>query len=247
MVGRIAGGLHHGRPETDHAAGAAAVVPPAAGVAPVLWRGPASQASGLAARWETSPEGNGGTMATNKRTSKGEVLAAIEQERAAWADLLAVVGEDRMLEPGPVEGWTFKDFVAHLATWDSHALGQLEAAARGAEEPAPPWPAELDEDRHTDAINAWIFEHSSDRLLGDVLQDSRETYARLSAIVDLLPEDALDEVGCFPRAETTSLGTAITDGSFFDHWREEHEPLVRRWLEQRGPRPSAGPEARVEL
>ena len=179
--------------------------------------------------------------------SKGEALAAIEAERAAWEDLLGEVGEDRMLEPGPVDGWSFKDLVAHLVGWDRKSLARLEAVARDQPPPAPPWPAELDEDRDTDAVNAWIQEHYRDRLLGEVLQDSRETYARLGAVVAMLPEGALDEVGRFPRAETASLGAALTDGTFFGHLHEEHEPAIREWLAARGPREAGGPASRVEL
>ena len=179
--------------------------------------------------------------------SKGEALAAITAEQAAWDALLAEVGEDRMLEPGPVANWTFKDLVAHLVGWDTKSLARLEAIAHGQPRPAPPWPADLDEERDVEAINAWFRAQSQDRLLGAVLQDSREAYARLAAIVELLPEETLNVVGRFPRAEETSLGQALVDGSFFSHFHEEHEPAIRAWLATRGPRDAGDPSSQIAL
>jgi hypothetical protein len=38
-------------------------------------------------------------------------------DRQVWGDLVAEVGRERMLEPGPMGEWTFKDMAAHLAAW----------------------------------------------------------------------------------------------------------------------------------
>jgi hypothetical protein len=157
----------------------------------------------------------------------GEVLAAIERERAAWEALLAEVGEARMLEPGPMGEWSFKDLAAHLTGWRARSLQRLEAAANGQPEPAPLWPAALQTD---DEINAWIHELNQERLLGEVIAESRESYARLAEIVQKLPEEALSDPNYFPWTEGSALGEAIVNGTFFGHLHEEHEPDLRRWL-----------------
>ncbi len=166
-------------------------------------------------------------MSTTAVPTKGEVLEAIERERATWETLLAEVGEARMLEPGPMGEWSFKDLVAHLTGWRARSLRRLEAAANGQPEPAPVWPADLSTD---DEINAWIHEVNRDRLLGEVIGESRESYARLAEIVQMLPDEALTDPGYFPWLEGAALGPAITNGEFFSHYYEEHEPTVRRWL-----------------
>lgn len=170
-------------------------------------------------------------MATTN-PSKGEILSAVERERAGWETLLADVGERRMTEPGAVGDWTFKDLVAHLNGWRSRKLARLEAAAWDRPEPAAPWSADLNEDadEDTDAINVWIYEQNRDRLLGDVIQESREQYARLAEIVQMLPDAALTDPNRFAWAEGQAIGPAIIDGSFFGHWHDEHEPDVRAWL-----------------
>jgi hypothetical protein len=166
-------------------------------------------------------------MSTATAVSKGDVLAAIEREREAWEALLADVGEDRMIEPGPMGEWTFKDLIAHLNGWRARSLQRLEAAATGRPEPAPSWPADLKTD---DEINTWIQEANAGWLLGEVIEESRESLARLTEIVRMLPDDALNDPARFPWLEGDALGPVIVNGAFFDHLHDEHEPDVRRWL-----------------
>jgi hypothetical protein len=160
-------------------------------------------------------------------TTRGEALAAIEREREAWEALLAEVGEDRMLEPGPMGEWSFKDLIAHLNGWRSRTLQRLEAAAHGQPEPAPPWPAQLQTD---DEINDWINETNREKLLGEVIEESRESFARLAEVMQRLPDDALSDPHRFPWLEGEALGPVIARGEFAAHLHEEHEPDIRRWL-----------------
>jgi hypothetical protein len=173
----------------------------------------------------------------------GEALAAIERERAAWEDLLAEVGDARMLEPGAMGDQVLEDLVAHLVAWDDRDLDRMEAVVHGQPEPAPAWPADLEDD---DAINAWIHEQNADRLLGEVIDDSRRVYARLGEVVQALGDDGLNDPTRFPWMDGRSLGQAIAgpEASWFGHLHEDHEPSLRAWLATPRP-PSAGPS--VEL
>jgi hypothetical protein len=163
--------------------------------------------------------------------TKGQVLAAIERERADWETLLAEVGEARMLEPGAMGEWTFKDLVAHLTGWRARSLRRLEAVAKGQPEPPPPWPADsTSDDDEVDEINDWLHEVNRDRLLGEVIGESRESYARLAEIIQLLPDEVLSDPDRFPGLEGQALGPAIVNGDYFGHLHEEHEPAIRRWL-----------------
>ena len=168
-----------------------------------------------------------------ERVTTGEALAAIERERAAWENLLGEVGESRMLEPGPMGEWTFKDLTAHLNGWRERSLAKIEAAAHGQPEPATPWPAELgtgEDDEEVERINAWIYEQNKDRLLTEILQESREGYARLAAIVSMVPEEDLNDPARFPSLGGGALGPSLVSGATFGHFHEEHEAAVRSWL-----------------
>ena len=168
-------------------------------------------------------------MTESTMPTKGEVIAAINREREAWETLLVEVGEARMLEPGAMGEWTFKDLVAHITGWRAHSLRRLEAVANGQPEPDPVWPANRVTD---DEINDWIHEVNKDRLLGEVIGESRESYARLTEIVQMLPEDALTDPDRFPWLEGTPLGLVLVSGEFFSHLHQEHEPEIRRWLQE---------------
>ena len=168
-------------------------------------------------------------MTESTMPTKGEMIAAINREREAWETLLVEVGEARMLEPGAMGEWTFKDLVAHITGWRARSLRRLEAVANGQPEPDPVWPANRVTD---DEINDWIHEVNKDRLLGEVIGESRESYARLTEIVQMLPEDALTDPDRFPWLEGTPLGLVLVSGEFFSHLHQEHEPEIRRWLQE---------------
>jgi hypothetical protein len=169
-------------------------------------------------------------MTVETEPTKGQVQEAVKREQDNWETLLAEVGEARMLESGAMGDWTFKDLVAHITGWRARSLQRLEAAAQGQPEPAPPWPPRLATD---DEINDWIREQNRERLLGEVVGESRESYARLAEIIQMLPDEALTDPAYFPWLEGEALGPAITSGSFFGHLHDEHEPELRQWL-QRG-------------
>ena len=169
-------------------------------------------------------------MVAPERTT-ADVLDAIATERVLWNDLVAAVGPDRMLEPGPMGEWSFKDLAAHLTGWRLRTIERLEAAGRGEPDPAPPWPATLQED---DEINDWIQAQAADQSLHDVLAEADRSYLRLSAAVEALPATALWDSAYFPWADGTAIGQAIIDRSFFGHLHDEHEPDVRTWLARAG-------------
>jgi len=168
-------------------------------------------------------------MTENTAPSKGEILAAIDRDREAWETVLVEVGEAHMLEPGAMGDWTFKDLVAHITAWRARTLQRLEAAAQTKPEPEPAWPADLQSD---DEINDWIHEQNQDRLLGEIVAESRESYARMAEIVQMLPDEALSDPDRFPWLEGDALGASIVNGGLLAHFREEHESALRRWLAQ---------------
>ena len=148
----------------------------------------------------------------------------IRADREFWRALVAEVGRDRMLEPGPMGEWTFKDLAAHLAAWRNRRIADIEALGRGEPRPPPPWPDEDD----TDAINAAIHERDRDRSLDDVLDDYDGTFERLARAVEALPEAVAHD----PNALFDD-GEPIVDIDFTEHLHEEHVPGIRAWLDRR--------------
>jgi len=156
--------------------------------------------------------------------TRAEQLAAIRTDRQFWRELAAEVGRGRYAEPGPMGDWTFGDMAGHLVGWRNRTIARLEAAARGESEPAPPWPAELDDD---DTINDWIHDQHAGRSPGQLVAEYDTSFERLATALDALSDEQLAEASAFSWA-----GDALLDVDFTGHLHEEHVPSVRAWLDQ---------------
>jgi len=169
---------------------------------------------------------------------RAEQIAAIRADQQFWRDLAAEVGPNRYAEPGPMGEWSFGDMAGHLLGWSNRTIGRLEAFVQDKPDPAPPWPAELEDD---DAVNAWIHDEGAGRTPGQQVADYDASYDRLVAIIEALPDAKLTDPTAIPWTTdpTSGVDTALVDVDFTGHLHDEHVPSVRAWLEasQAGPRP----------
>jgi hypothetical protein len=168
---------------------------------------------------------------TDARGTRAQLLEAVEQGRSDLAALLAEAGPQRMQEPGVMGDWTLHDVVAHLTGWRMRTVARLEAAARGGE-PVMPWPAELgndDGDGGYEPINQWLYQHNRARPTSEVLRESDESFSKLAAAIEALPDAVLETPGRFDWLGGEALGPALI-GGMNEHLREEHEPGIRAWL-----------------
>jgi hypothetical protein len=161
---------------------------------------------------------------------KSELLHWLQEEYQQWEAFLDKIGSARMDQPGVNGHWSIKDIVAHLTGWQPKLIAGIQAAQRGEPEPAPPWPADLQTE---DEINAWIYETNRGRSVREVLDESRQVFQQLLAVVEGLPDDV--------RIETVHQGERkyylvwldnqrVQPGEFFDHFHDDHEPDMRAWL-----------------
>lgn len=160
---------------------------------------------------------------------KSELLQWLEQQEQQWQTLLAEIGPERMEQPGVNGNWSMKDIVAHLTGWNQRLIDRLQAAQRGEAEPPPAWPVNLQSD---DEINAWIYDHYQRRSLREVLDEAQQSYQRLNAVVEALPDDVRVEI-VEPAFHLVWVGDQryVTD-EFYHHFQDDHEADVRAWLAQ---------------
>lgn len=164
--------------------------------------------------------------------NKSALLDWLQEEHQQWQALLEQVGPTRMEQPGVNGDWTMKDLVAHLSGWNRRLVDRLQAAAKGRPEPPPPWPGQLQTD---DEINAWIYESYRGRSLREVVEETNQAFQKIFAEVQGLPEDVqIEQVHQKDRVyHLIWLGQGrFQPGEFFDHFHDDHEPDVRRWLAQ---------------
>ena len=160
---------------------------------------------------------------------KSELLNWLQEEYRQWEAFLDQIGEARMDQGGVNGDWSMKDIVAHLTGCQPRLITRLQAAQRGEPDPPPPWPAHLQTD---DEINAWIYEANRGRSVREVLDETQHVHQQLLAAVEALPDDVRIEV-VEPAFHLVWIDEQhFLVGEFFDHFRDDHEPDVRAWLDQ---------------
>jgi uncharacterized protein (TIGR03083 family) len=156
--------------------------------------------------------------------TQAEQIESIRADQEFWRRLAAEVGPARYAEPGPMGEWSFADLAGHLAGWRNRSIARLGALARSEPEPAPPWPADLQED---DEINAWIRDQDAGRSPDQLVADYAESYDRLIEALQALPEEKQAVV-------VPWIGEPLVDVDFTGHLHDEHVPAVRAWLDGAG-------------
>jgi hypothetical protein len=162
---------------------------------------------------------------------KSELLDWLQQEYQQWEAFLDQIGPARMDQPGVNGDWSMKDIVAHLNGWNRWLVSRLHAAGRREAQPPPPWPAHLQTE---DEINAWIYAANRERPVRAVLDETRQVYQQLLAVIEGLADDVRTE-----RIEPAFYLVWVDDqrflaGEFFNHFHDDHEPDVRAWLAREG-------------
>lgn len=160
---------------------------------------------------------------------KSELLDKLQEENLQWEALLDQIGLAHMESPGVNGAWSMKDLIIHLTGWNRWLVVRLQAANKGEPPPLPPWPADLEKD---DEINIWLYETNRHRTLADVLDESRQVFQQLLAVIASLPDDVRIEV-IEPRYYLVWVGgDRFEAGEFFDHFFDDHQPDVRAWMDR---------------
>jgi uncharacterized protein (TIGR03083 family) len=154
-----------------------------------------------------------------------ELLDRITDGWAILNQRIAPLSTAQLTAPGPDGGWSVKDHLAHLATWEDMLVALLSGvpihAAFGLTR------AQYDALDSTDALNAIIVEQHKDRSLDEVLRRFKETHAQLVALISALPaEDLAKPISYFQPDdpdERPVLGKII--GDTYEHYAE-HLPWI---------------------
>jgi uncharacterized damage-inducible protein DinB len=139
---------------------------------------------------------------------------------ASWNDLL-----ERVMKLGPgglmlaaPDGWTVKDHLAHVATWEHSLIGLIEGRDRlpamGVHEP-------LGED--TDAINAAIQKLHAGETPEQALKYFRDSHASLMAVLEKLSEADLQKpYSHFQPADPDERRPVVNwvAGNTYEHYAE---------------------------
>lgn len=156
----------------------------------------------------------------NEFLSKPELLRRIREERRALEKILARLTHPQMLLPGVDGEWSVKDVLAHLSAWERRMLTWTASLLRGHSPDAP-------EPQDVERINAEIQAEVRDKSLAEVLEEFRESYRAVLALVEGLTEAQLQTEyrDAWPRGPLW-LGVAANTS---DHY-QQHRQDIEQWL-----------------
>ncbi len=157
-------------------------------------------------------------------TTVAELQERVHTARDALERAIAGLGEQAMIVPGP-EGWSIKDHLAHIVTWEQLSLlahfrkqSFAEAAGLSSDEAAAL------AQQGTDAMNAFFFERNRNRSLDEVLAAFHSSYNEVQTIIAGLDDAALAAPSNPYAPEAGSLVSLILSDTH-DHY-QGHTPLI---------------------
>lgn len=150
----------------------------------------------------------------NRRQILQRLGTAWDAFQASYAGLT----DEELLAPGVTGGWSVRDIVAHVTTWEEEALKFLPLILEGGQPP-----------RYSvtyggiDAFNARMTETKRTYPLSEVRRQQDDVHRRLVALVESAPEDQLVRETRFRRR--LRLDT-------YGHYAG-HAAAIRKWRERR--------------
>jgi hypothetical protein len=165
--------------------------------------------------------------ADSPRLDKAALLERIRQARSTLEQSVGRLSGERLVAPGP-GGWSVKDHLAHLVTWEQSLVALLERRPRYIA-------MGLDEATYlaneADGLNAIFYQRSKDRPLPEVLDDFHQSHRHLLEVIDGLSEDDLYQTYSHyqPDEPGEDSGEPILNwiaGNTYEHYAEH-----QGWIE----------------
>jgi uncharacterized protein (TIGR03083 family) len=152
--------------------------------------------------------------------TKADLLQNIRRERAALDDLIAQVGEARVIEPLLDDGWSVKDVLMHICTWEKIAVGLVRSNQ-------PVDESSAEGTGVTDAINQKAYEDNRQRSYADIASEAARSHEALVALVEELSDEQL---GGMPGGgdQGPTIGQILSGNS--DQHYHEHIGWIREQL-----------------
>jgi hypothetical protein len=159
---------------------------------------------------------------------KAKLMAHIGRERAALEQTITGLSETELIRPGP-EGWSIKDHLAHLVTWEQilivhHLQGHSFGEAAQMDEATAAATADMTAEG---GLNDYFYERDKNLPLSKVLADFDASYQRVLATLDAMSYDELMRPRPAAEADDPAM-QAVVDNTY-GHYRE-HRQIIESLL-----------------
>jgi hypothetical protein len=163
-------------------------------------------------------------MMSGLQVTTSELVSRMQNGWDDFQAYLKTLTPEQMTGPRDAAGWTVKDHVIHLATWEDGVYALLEKQPRHEQ-------MGLDQalwDSHEiDAINADIQQRNKDKSLDDVLKTFESVHQRLVEKIQSLSNKDLLRPYRYYQADSTVekpvFGWIV--GNTYEHYAE-HKPWI---------------------
>ena len=162
-------------------------------------------------------------------SSRDSLLREVE---SGWNELqtyLASLTVEQLTGPTDAEGWTAKDHIVHLATWEEGALALLEGKLKREAMDIPPevWT------QGDDPINAVIQQRYQDMPLEEVMASFRQTHDRVVKILSTMTDEQLQLPYHHYQSDSTDERALLEwlPWDTFRHYRD-HMPWIAAIVEK---------------
>ncbi|MFH1864602.1 MAG: ClbS/DfsB family four-helix bundle protein [Candidatus Eisenbacteria bacterium] len=157
----------------------------------------------------------------SERVEKREFLRRIRESWANWERQVARCPVGRMELPGFYGERSLRDVIMHIAWYEGQMVGIVESRSFDG---SPLW------ELTTDERNAIVYRENEDRALDDVLDESGRVHERMTALLDGLTDDELNDPASFPGMPLEWAPWDVIASNTCEHY-DGHAESVDAWLE----------------
>lgn len=159
--------------------------------------------------------------------SKADLLTAIRSERSMFDELVSSMGDTQMLAPVRDDGWTGKDVLAHITTWERRLLTWVQRW-RSTGDPARPevgikW-------QGIDKLNERDYLAARETPIAAVRRQAGGAYEDVLAVVETISEA---ELVIQPEGKDDPAWSWIIGANTFEHYKEHREEMEAWRAKQR--------------
>lgn len=164
-------------------------------------------------------------------SDKAQLLERIQRARAGLEQTISQLSDAQLVAAGPDEGWSVKDHLAHLTTWEQGLAALLQGRPRYAA-------MHLDEETYltagADGLNAIIHQHNKDRSLAEVIAAFRQAHQQvLAALAELTDADLFKTYSHYqPDEPGEDSGEPILrwiTGNTYEHYADHQAWILARY------------------
>jgi len=159
-------------------------------------------------------------MMPEGKVNKEDLIAAIKTERARLEANVAKLSDVKKAKALLENGWSVKDLMAHIASWERVAFDILQPARDA--EPLKEYIAKVFES--IDNFNAKTYEQNKDRPLNEIEGEFNNAYQNFFALVESLDEAFIARNLPFEGSEEITIESIISSNTY-QHYQEHAETL----------------------